>query len=198
MTGITAAGRRQWLRAATVLGGASLVGGGLAGCFPLAATGIAMGSMAMIDRRTVGAQADDQGIELKGSSALKNIAGANGVSVTSYNRKVLLTGPVTDEKAQREAEAAIAAIANVRSVHNETTVGFRPSMTTAANDTALTARVKAAFVEAAFAELRRQLAAGGELEEASYVTVREVPAADWGYGGLTQQQRQLARIRLAA
>ena len=57
---------------------------------------------------------------------------------------------------------------------------------------------KAAFVEAAFAELRRQLAAGGELEEASYVTVREVPAADWGYGGLTQQQRQLARMRLAA
>lgn len=57
---------------------------------------------------------------------------------------------------------------------------------------------KAEFVQAAFAELRRQLAAGGELEEASYVTVREVSAADWGYGGQTQQMRQQARMRLAA
>lgn len=57
---------------------------------------------------------------------------------------------------------------------------------------------KAEFVRAAFAELRRQLGAGGELEEANYVTVREAPAADWGYGGQTQQARQQARVRLAA
>jgi 4-oxalocrotonate tautomerase len=57
---------------------------------------------------------------------------------------------------------------------------------------------KAAFVQAAFAELRRQLAAGGELEEASYVTVREVPATDWGYGGVTQHDRAQTRMRLAA
>ena len=57
---------------------------------------------------------------------------------------------------------------------------------------------KAAFVQAAFTELRRQLAAGGELEEASYVTVREVPATDWGYGGVTQHDRAQTRMRLAA
>lgn len=49
---------------------------------------------------------------------------------------------------------------------------------------------KAAFIEAAFAELQRQLAHDGAFEAASYVIVREVPASDWGYGGQTQQARR--------
>ncbi|WP_298212972.1 tautomerase family protein [Acidovorax sp.] len=51
---------------------------------------------------------------------------------------------------------------------------------------------KAAFIEAAYAELRRQLATDGALAVASYVVVRELPATDWGYGGRTQQARKLA------
>lgn len=51
---------------------------------------------------------------------------------------------------------------------------------------------KAAFIARAFGELQRQLGNGGPLEAASYVTVREVPATDWGYGGLTQQARAQA------
>ncbi len=61
-----------------------------------------------------------------------------------------------------------------------------------------TPQEKARFVAAAHAELRRQLAGGGALEEASYVTVRELPADDWGYDGQTQRVRQLARQALAA
>jgi 4-oxalocrotonate tautomerase len=56
---------------------------------------------------------------------------------------------------------------------------------------------KSAFIAAAFDELRNQLAAGGMLEEASYVIVRELPATDWGYGGQTQRARQVARELLA-
>ena len=56
---------------------------------------------------------------------------------------------------------------------------------------------KAAFVDAAFAELARQLAPGSALEEASYVIVREVPASDWGYGGRTQQARSAAAKKVA-
>lgn len=52
---------------------------------------------------------------------------------------------------------------------------------------------KAQFVKEAFAELQRQLAPGAQLEEASYVIIRELPASDWGYGGRTQRERQLAR-----
>ncbi len=52
---------------------------------------------------------------------------------------------------------------------------------------------KAAFIAAAQAELQRQLAPGGRLEEASYVIVRELPTGDWGYDGQTQAARQAAR-----
>lgn len=52
---------------------------------------------------------------------------------------------------------------------------------------------KARFIQAAFDELQRQLAPSGGFEVASYVTVRELPATDWGYGGRTQRARQLAR-----
>jgi 4-oxalocrotonate tautomerase len=56
-----------------------------------------------------------------------------------------------------------------------------------------TAAQKAAFIDAAFAELQRQLAPGEALEEASYVIVRELPATDWGYDGITQAERKRAR-----
>jgi 4-oxalocrotonate tautomerase len=57
-----------------------------------------------------------------------------------------------------------------------------------------TAEQKARFVEAAHATLQQHLAPEG-LEDASYVVVHELPATDWGYGGLTQQARRLARGR---
>lgn len=57
---------------------------------------------------------------------------------------------------------------------------------------------KEAFIEAAFAELQRQLGASGALEEASYVIVRELPATDWGYDGVTQWERKRARELVGA
>jgi 4-oxalocrotonate tautomerase len=51
-----------------------------------------------------------------------------------------------------------------------------------------TADDKQAFIEQAYALLARLL---GPLHPASYVIVREVPAGDWGYGGMTQRQRRL-------
>jgi 4-oxalocrotonate tautomerase len=57
-----------------------------------------------------------------------------------------------------------------------------------------TEQQKARFIEAAFEELQRQLAPGGSFEVASYVTVRELPATDWGFGGKTQRVRQLAKV----
>lgn len=57
---------------------------------------------------------------------------------------------------------------------------------------------KARFIAAAYDELQRQLAPDGGFEVASYVTVRELPATDWGYGGQTQRARQLARTAVAS
>jgi 4-oxalocrotonate tautomerase len=65
------------------------------------------------------------------------------------------------------------------------------SITTGTN----TAEQKERFIAAAFAALERALAAGGPLEAASYVVVRELPAGDWGYGGRTQLARRLERER---
>lgn len=48
---------------------------------------------------------------------------------------------------------------------------------------------KAAFIEAAYMQLQHQLEPLGPLATESYVVVRELPASDWGHGGLTQQYR---------
>jgi 4-oxalocrotonate tautomerase len=49
---------------------------------------------------------------------------------------------------------------------------------------------KARFVAAVFARMREVL---GDLHDASYVHVHEVPSDAWGYGGLTQAHRAGAR-----
>lgn len=61
-----------------------------------------------------------------------------------------------------------------------------------------TAEQKAAFIATAHDELRRQLAGDATLEPASYVIVHELPASDWGYGGVTQRARQRERAATAA
>lgn len=53
-----------------------------------------------------------------------------------------------------------------------------------------TAAEKQQFVREAHALLGRLL---GDLNEASYVIVRELHKGDWGYGGQTQAQRQVQR-----
>ena len=119
------------------------------GCVPLAATGAAVGTLAVLDRRTIGAQTEDQEIELRAATRIREtIKDAGGISVTSFNRKVLLTGQAASVDDKRAAEAAIAQLPNVRSIHNELQVLGRPSLSTSAADTAITARVKAAFIEA--------------------------------------------------
>ncbi|HEY0877799.1 MAG TPA: BON domain-containing protein [Zeimonas sp.] len=120
---------------------------GASGCIPVVATGAAVGTLAALDRRTVGAQTEDQAIELKAAMQIRERIGS-GVSVTSYNRKVLLTGQVANEADKRTAEAIVAELSNVRSIHNELQVSGVPSLSTSAADAAITARVKAAFVDA--------------------------------------------------
>lgn len=121
------------------------------GCLPLVATGAAVGTMAALDRRTLGAQTEDQEIELRAANRMRDaLKQPGGVSVTSFNRKVLLTGQVASEDDKRAAEAVVAGLPNVRSmqIHNELQVLGRPSLATSAADASITARVKAAFVEA--------------------------------------------------
>ena len=122
----------------------------LHGCAPLVVGGVAAGSvMVAQDRRTVGTMTEDEGIELTANNRLRERFGDNAyVSVTSYNRMVLLTGQVPDAKVRADAERIARSVQNVRGVYNETAVAGTSSMTARSNDSIITSKVKARFLDA--------------------------------------------------
>src|SRR6185503_13855158 len=93
----------------------------LHGCAPLVVGGaVAGGAMVAQDRRTVGTMTEDEGIEQRASARVRERFGESAyVSVTSYNRTVLLTGQAPDEKVRAEAERIARGVENVRGVYNE-------------------------------------------------------------------------------
>lgn len=118
-------------------------------CAPLLIGGAAVsGALMYTDRRTSGAQLEDQSIEFKAGPRLKEALGERAhLNVTSYNRLVLITGEVGTEADRAAAEKAIAAIDNVRSTVNEAAVMGLSSLTSRSNDALLTSKVKASFID---------------------------------------------------
>jgi len=130
-----------------LLTGASLL---LSGCVPLLVAG-AVGGTALVatDRRSVGAQADDEAIELKiGNNIGTGYGDRVHVNVTSYNGIVLLTGEVPAPELVTTITQIARTTAKVRTVHNELTVGPVSSVGSRTNDSYITSKVKARFVEA--------------------------------------------------
>ena len=122
---------------------------GLAGCAPLVVGGAMVGGVLVAtDRRTTGAQIEDQGIEIKAAARVRELATLGHVNVTSYNRVALLTGEVPDADARTRLEAAVARVENVRSVVNELAIAGASSLTSRSNDALLTTKVKASLVDA--------------------------------------------------
>ncbi len=121
----------------------------LSGCAGLVVGGAVVGGLMITDRRTSGAQVEDQAIELKSANRLQQVLGDRGhVNVTSYNRMVLLTGEVPAEADRGAVEQAISQIENVRSIVNELAVGAPSSLGTRSNDVVLTSKVKATLIDA--------------------------------------------------
>jgi osmotically-inducible protein OsmY len=122
----------------------------LQGCIEMAVGGaVAMGGLSASDRRTLGAQTEDKAIALKAGNRIGNLIGDNGhVNINSYNRKVLLTGEVQDEKMKAAVEREAAAIEGVLSVINELEISGTSSVTSRASDTIITGKVKASLVDA--------------------------------------------------
>ncbi|WP_326541331.1 BON domain-containing protein [Pseudorhodoferax sp.] len=123
---------------------------GLSACVPLVVgSGFAGGVLVAIDRRTSGAQLEDQGIELRGGNRLKDTLGEGAhVNVTSYNRQVLLTGEVARTEDIQRAEQIIARVENVNSVVNDLVVGIPSTLTQRSTDTLITSKVKASLIDA--------------------------------------------------
>ncbi|MFM8630661.1 MAG: BON domain-containing protein [Betaproteobacteria bacterium] len=132
---------------AAALGSSTML---LTGCFPVVATGMVAGALSIADRRTTGAQAEDQAIELKAFNRFREQFKSEQISltVTSFNRIALLSGYVPNEQARTEAAKLVQSIDNVRSVINEVAIGPAPSVRAFGVDTVLTARVKASLLEA--------------------------------------------------
>lgn len=121
----------------------------LSACAPLILGGAVTSAFVATDRRTSGAQLEDQGIELRGANRLREQLGERGsVSITSYNRQVLLTGEVANEEDKALAEKTVAGVDNVRSIVNELAVLGSASLTQRSSDTLITGRVKAAMIDA--------------------------------------------------
>jgi osmotically-inducible protein OsmY len=127
----------------------ALLSAGLPACVPIIATGVGVGVTATLDRRSYGVQVEDSTIEAKASSAISAKLGPEArVSVTSFNRVVLLTGEVPSEAAKAEAERQVATIPNgFRGVHNELTVGPRASFSQQSTDAFTTSVIKSRLVE---------------------------------------------------
>lgn len=125
--------------------------GSLGACTALVVGGAVAGAaMVASDRRTSGAQLDDETIEVRGSSRLKEKFGERGhFNITSFNRRVLLTGEVAGASDKLAAEQLVFQVDNVKMVVNELTVATMTStLQQRANDTYITGLVKASLLEA--------------------------------------------------
>ncbi len=137
---------KRTLLAATLL---ALALPALQGCVPAVATGVGAGALMIADRRNAETYLADEAIEIRAFNRINEKFGDKvHANVTSYNLKVLLTGEVPDEGIKSELEKAVAGIANVKGVTNEVTVGPASGYQARSNDTFITSKVKARFIDA--------------------------------------------------
>lgn len=120
----------------------------LSACAPIVIGGAAVGAMVAVDRRTSGAQLEDEGIELRAASRLREALGDRAhVTVNSYNRQVLLTGEVPSEADKQTAEQVVSRVENVKGIVNDLGVMGNSSLTQRSSDTLTTGKVKASLVD---------------------------------------------------
>ncbi len=121
----------------------------LQGCVPAVATGVGAGALIAVDRRAAETYLADEAIEIRVVNRIGEKFGDKvHVNVTSYNYKVLLTGEVPDAAAQDTLEKAAAGVTNVKGVANEVRIGPASSFSDRSNDTYITSKVKARFIDA--------------------------------------------------
>jgi osmotically-inducible protein OsmY len=121
----------------------------LSGCVGLVVAGVAGTALVATDRRSVGAQADDEAIELKvGNNIGTGYGDRVHVNVTSYNGIVLLTGEVPEQNLVATIGEIARTTAKVRRVHNELVVAAVSPVGSRTDDSYITSKVKTRFVEA--------------------------------------------------
>jgi osmotically-inducible protein OsmY len=172
---------RTPFRTSALIAGVLVAASALSACAPLIVGGAMLGGTLMAtDRRTSGAQVEDQAIELKSLNRIRDLLGERGhVSTTSYNRMVLITGEVQSEADKAAVEQTVTRLENVRSVVNELEIMGAPSLTSRSNDAIVTSKVKATFVDARdlFATAFKVVTERGTVYLMGRVTEREADRA---------------------
>jgi len=153
----------------------------LSGCVaPLMVGGFVGGTMVASDRRTAGAQLEDQGIEIRASARIREQIGSGvHINVTSYNRQVLLTGEVSKAQDKQMAEQILNRVENVRTVVNELAVASNSSLSDRTNDALVSGKVKASMVDSrdVFASAFKVVTERGTVYLMGRVTQREATRA---------------------
>ena len=121
----------------------------LSACVPLVIGGAMVGgTMVALDRRTSGAQLEDEGIELRAASRIRsNVGDRVHVNLTSYNRQVLITGEVPNEQDKQLVEQIVSKVENVNTVVNELAVLGNSTLAQRSSDVLVTGRIKAALID---------------------------------------------------
>ena len=120
----------------------------LSACAPLVMGGAAATTvMVATARRSSGAQLDDQNIELRAASNIRETVGTRvRVNVTSFNRRALITGEAANERDKALVGEAVRQTPNVQEVYNEVGIANSPSFKERTEDSLLTGKVKAGLV----------------------------------------------------
>ena len=157
-------------------------------CFPLMAGGVVMTGFVAVDRRTSGAMLEDQAIEVKTSTRIRDALGERvHITVTSYNRKVLLTGEAPDAKDKEQAGEIAKNIDNVSSVWNEVGVTSITTLTERTNDLVAAGRIKADLIDAKdlFSNAYKIVVERGAVYVMGRITAREAKRVSSVISGVT-------------
>ena len=121
----------------------------LQACVPLLIGGAVVGGgLVVTDRRSPGIQLEDETIELRAAARIRELATLGQISVTSYNRVVLVTGEVPATREKLAVEEAVMKVENVRSVVNELTIAKNSGIGARSGDALLSSKVKASLIDA--------------------------------------------------
>ena len=120
----------------------------LAGCFGAVAVGAGAGVLMATDRRASETYLNDEATEIRAANRISEKFGDKvHVNSTSYNRTVLMTGEVPDEATKASVEQIVATLPNVKATVNELQVAGLSSLSARGNDSYITSKVKARFID---------------------------------------------------
>ena len=91
---------------------------------------------------------EDQTIESKAFLRIQQELGNSvSASVTSFNKRVLITGQAPTQKLKQRVEQIVAAIENVEKIHNEMQISGVTSLASTTSDALITTRVKSTICQ---------------------------------------------------